>query len=150
MRIFLIAALTGLAAACGGDDNTGPVGSLSVAGSWTASISNLNGEGASCGTSSPIQVNLRQSGSSFTGTYSGGILTCLTATESFSTALGQGSVMHGEVTGSTVTFDLGNSAFHHSGTLHGSSMSGTAEWTYDFGLPLGTVTLNGGWSASKQ
>ena len=151
MRFFLLATLIGVAAAaCGGDDSTGPTGSLSVEGSWSATISNLTGGGASCSTTSPVQLNLRQTGTSFTGTYSSGVLTCVTPTESFSTPVGTGSVTNGQVDGTTVTFDLGSPAFHNSGTLQGSSMSGTAEWTYDFGLPLEQVTLTGSWSATKQ
>jgi hypothetical protein len=150
MRRYLLSALTAVtAAACGGDDGTGPTGSLNVAGTWSVSVSAMTGASASCGTSSPIQVTLRQTGSTFTGSYADGILTCVTPTESFSAAVGSGSVSNGTVTGTTVEFDLGPD-LHHSGTLKGTSMSGTAEWTYDFGLPLGQITLVGNWSATKQ
>jgi hypothetical protein len=138
------------AVACGGDDQTAPTGSLNVGGTWSASLSNLSGEGASCSTSAPIRVTLRQTGSTFNGSYSGGILTCLTATESFSSAVGSGDVINGQVTGTNVTFDLGDPAFHHDGTLNGGSMAGAATWIYDFGFPLNEVTLTGGWSAAKQ
>lgn len=150
MRRHLLSALAAVAAAaCGGDDGTGPTGSLNVAGTWSVSVSGMSGGGASCGTTSPIQVTLQQTGSTFIGSYTGGVLTCLTPTESFSAAVGSGSVNSGEVTGTTVEFSLGPD-FHHSGTLNGGSMSGTAEWTYDFGLPLGEVTLTGNWSATRQ
>lgn len=148
---FWLTALTAVAvAACGGDDSgTGPVGSINVGGTWNVSVSNMSGSGASCSTSDPIRATIRQTGSSFTGTYTGGILTCLTPTESFSSAVGSGAITNGEVTGNTIRFDLDSPDFHHDGTVSGNSMSGTAQWTYDFGLPLGTVTLTGGWSATK-
>jgi hypothetical protein len=152
MHRYLLSALAAAAmAACGGDDQTtGPTGSLNVGGTWSASISNLSGEGASCSTSSPIRVTLRQTGSTFTGSYSGGVLTCLTATESFSSAVPSGNVANGQVAGTKVTFDLGSPDFHHDGSLNGTSMSGTATWTYDFGFPLEQVALTGGWSAVRQ
>ncbi len=136
-------------AACGGDDSgTGPVGSINVGGTWNLSVSNMSGSGASCSTSDPIHATIRQTGSSFTGTYSGGILGCLTPTESFSSAIGSGAITNGEVTGNTISFDLGSYG-HHDGTISGNSMSGSAEWTYQFGLPLNEVSLTGGWSATK-
>ena len=136
-------------AACGGDDSgTGPVGSINVGGTWNMSISNMSGSGASCSTSDPIHATIRQTGSSFTGTYTGGILGCLTPTESFSSAVGSGAITNGQVSGSTISFDLGTYG-HHDGTISGNSISGSAEWSYDFNLPLGVVTLTGGWSATK-
>jgi hypothetical protein len=151
MRRYLLSAVLAVAAAaCGGDDGTGPTGSLNVDGTWSASVSNLSGGGASCHTSTPVQVTIRQTGSTFTGSYSGGILTCLTPTESFSSALGSGNVTNGQLAGTTVTFDLGSPDFHHSGTVNGTSMSGTAAWNYDFGPPLDDVMLAGSWSATRQ
>ncbi|HZN99166.1 MAG TPA: hypothetical protein VFB61_15640 [Gemmatimonadales bacterium] len=148
-RRWLTALTLVAVAACGGDDSgTGPVGSLNVGGTWNMSISNMSGSGASCSTSDPIRATIRQTGSSFTGTYTGGILSCLTPTESFSTAVGSGAITNGQVGGSTISFDLGAYG-HHDGTLSGNSMSGSAEWTYDFGLPLNEVPLTGGWSATR-
>ena len=60
-----------------------------------------------------------------------------------------GSVVNGSVSGNTVNFDLDTQDFHHTGTLSGNSMSGTATWTFDLGAPVGEVTLSGNWSASK-
>jgi hypothetical protein len=134
MRRYLLSAVLAVAAAaCGGDDGTGPTGSLNVEGTWSASVSNLSGGGASCHTSTPVQVT-----------------TCLTPTESFSSALGSGNVTNGQLAGTTVTFDLGSPDFHHSGTVNGTSMSGTAAWNYDFGPPLDDVMLAGSWSATRQ
>ena len=153
MLRYMLPALTTVAvtlAACGGDDtNTGPAGSLNVGGTWHVSLSNLSGNGASCSTSSPIRMTIRQTGSTFTGTYDGGVLNCLTPTESFATAVGSGTIINGEVSGSTVSFDLGDEDFHADGTISGSAMSGSAEWTYNFGLPLQEVRLTGGWSAAR-
>jgi hypothetical protein len=150
MRAFMRFVITTVAvAACGGDDGPGP-GSANVEGTWNASLSNLTGGGASCSTTTPIQLSLRQTGSTFTGSYSSGVLTCTTPTESFSASTGSGSVVNGQVSGDNVTFDLGTAAFHHTGLLEGTAMSGTAEWMYDFGIPLEVVALSGNWSATKQ
>jgi hypothetical protein len=148
-RYWLTALTLAAVAACGGDDGSTGVGSINVGGTWNISVSNMSGQGASCSTTSPVRATIRQTGSTFTGTYSGGIITCLTPTESFSSALGSGAVTNGEITGNTISFDLDSPDFHHDGTVSGNSMSGSAEWTYDFGLPLGVVTLTGSWSAVK-
>jgi hypothetical protein len=147
-RLGISALIAVAAAACGGDDGTGPVGSINVGGTWNASVSNMSGEGASCSTTTPFRLNIRQVENTFTGTYSGGVLTCLTPTESFSTPL-NGVVTNGEVSGNTISFDLDSPDFHHEGTVTANSMSGSADWNYDFNLPLDVVTLTGGWSATK-
>lgn len=58
--------------------------------------------------------------------------------------------MNGTVSGENLSFDLDTPDFHFAGSVSGTSMSGTAEWTVDFGLPVGVVTLNGTWSAAEQ
>jgi hypothetical protein len=148
-RSWLCALAAVALCACGGDDTTGPTGSINVGGTWNVSLTNLSGGGASCSSTEPTRLTIRQTASTFTGTYSGGILNCLTPTESFSTAVGSGTVINGEVSGNNVSFDLDSPQFHQEGTVTGSSMAGTAEWTYDFGLPLGEVNLTGGWSAIR-
>jgi hypothetical protein len=147
VRRFSIMVLGALA--CGGDDRTGP-GSTDVTGTWSASLSEMTGSGVSCNSTSPTQLVLNQTGASFSGSYQEGELFCSAPGSTGPVAVGLGSVTNGTVTGRNIAFDLDTPDFHHTGTAIGTSMSGTATWTIDFGLPLGMVTLNGSWTASKQ
>ena len=137
--------------ACGGDDNgTGPT-FANVNGSWSLSITDMTGGGGECSTSSPIQITLQQSTTTFTGTYGGGgVLTCTAPFGSFSAATGSGSVLNGEISGNEVSFDLGSASFHQTGTVTGSSMAGTATWTFDEGSAGTLGVLTGSWTATKQ
>ena len=133
--------------ACGGDDSTGP-SQASIAGAWTLSATNVSGQGVSCNlNNTPVTIN--QSGSTFTGTYGPGTVTCLAGAESVSFPV-QGTVVNGTLNGNSVQFDLDTQDIHHVGTLSGNSMSGTVQWTIDFGGDIGVVTLSGNWSAAKQ
>jgi len=136
-----------LVAGCGGDDSTGP-SNADVAGTWTLAVSNMSGGGISCTSNTPFPLTLSQSGTTFNGTYGAGNVTCVGGGESI-TFTASGSVVNGSVSGNTVNFDLDTQDFHHTGTLNGNSMSGTATWTFDLGAPVGEVTLSGNWSASK-
>jgi hypothetical protein len=135
--------------ACGDDDGTGP-GSTDITGSWSASLSNLSGASVNCSSTSPTQLTLNQTGAIFSGSYEGGELFCTAPGSTGPVPVGTGSVVNGTFSGSSLSFDLDTPDFHHDGTLSGTSMSGTAQWTLDFGLPVGEVTLNGTWEATKQ
>ena len=102
----------------------------------------------SCGLSA-TPLTLTQSGTTFSGSYGPGTLTCVAGAQSVSGAI-QGIVVNGTVDGNAVTFDLDTQDFHHTGSVSGSSMSGTARWTFDLGGSIGVVVLNGNWSAAKQ
>jgi hypothetical protein len=129
---------------CGGDDNTGP--SANLAGTWSMSLSDMNGGNYSCYTSTPIQLTLTQTGTTFTGSQSGGVTTCAAPGGPIVDGMIPGPVVNGTLSGSNLSFDFDGPAFHHTGTVNGTSMSGTASWTYQ-GPPF---TLNGNWSAVKQ
>jgi hypothetical protein len=137
--------------ACGGEDNgTGP-SFANVNGSWSLSIANMSGGGAGCSTSSPIQISLQQSTTTFTGSYGGGgVLTCTAPFGSFSAATGSGSVLNGQISGNEVSFDLGSANFHQVGTVTGSSMAGTATWAFESGSASTLGTLTGSWTATRQ
>jgi hypothetical protein len=137
--------------ACGEDNNgTGPT-FASVNGSWSLSITNMTGAGAQCSTGSPIQINLQQSTTTFNGTYGGGgLLTCTAPFGSFSAATGSGSVLNGQISGSQISFDLGSADFHQVGTVSGSSMTGTATWTFQSGSAGTLGMLTGSWTATRQ
>jgi hypothetical protein len=150
-RPSVLGVLISLLACSGEDGGTDPGSFANVNGSWSLSITNMTGGGGSCSTSSPIQLTLNQSTTTFTGTYGGGgVLSCTAPFGSFSAATGSGSVVNGQVDGSEVSFDLGTANFHHSGTASGSSMSGTATWTFESGGAGTLGELSGSWTATKQ
>jgi len=134
--------------ACGGDDSTGP--STNVAGTWTASLSNMSGSGISCSSTSPTTITISQQSTTFSGSYSGGELTCTGPGGTASEFIGSGTILNGTLNGNSVSMDLDTPDFHLTGTVSGSSMSGTAQWVIDFGQPTGVVTLNGNWGAARS
>ena len=146
----LVLALAIALVGCGGDDNSGPSTPANVAGAWTASLSNLSGGGVSCSSSAPTQLSLDQTGSTFTGSYQGGEMTCIGPGGTSSFAITPGTVINGTVEGNSITFDLDTPDAHQTGTVSGNSMSGTARWRLDLGAPIGVLTLNGNWGAARQ
>jgi hypothetical protein len=82
----------------------------------------------------------------FSGTYTGGELTCTGPGGTFSTPVEPGDIVNGVVNGSSVSFDLDTPDFHLTGIAEGNTMSGTARWTVNVGTQ---VTLNGNWSATR-
>lgn len=153
MRRFSFAVPLALAAtlftlsACG-SDSTGPA-TPKVDGSWSLSLTNVSGSGISCNWSGG-SMNLVQSGDTFRGTYGGGTITCSGGGESVSQTMGSGSVINGSVSGNSVSFQLDTPDYPFTGTITGSSMSGTCSLRYDLGEPYGVITLSGNWGAGKQ
>src|SRR4051794_12957750 len=146
VRALVLFILTIAAGACGGD-STGP-SQANLAGSWTLIASNMSGQGVSCNLLN-TPLSLTQSGTTFTGTYGPGTLSCQAGGQPASTGV-NGSVVNGTINGNSVQFDLDTQDLHHTGSINGNSMSGTARWVFDFGGSIGVVTLNGNWSAAKQ
>jgi hypothetical protein len=147
VRVLLISALAAGAGACGGDDSTGP-SHANVAGTWSLSASNMSGQGVSCNLGS-TSVTLTQSGTTFSGSYGPGTITCFAGSQSASVQA-QGTIVNGVISDTGVQFDLDTQDLHHTGNVSGNSMSGTARWTFDLGGDVGVVTLNGNWSAARQ
>ncbi len=148
-RLVVLSLLFG-ALACGEDNGTGPT-FANVHGNWTLSITNLSGGGAVCNTSSPVQMTFQQNTTTFSGSYGGGgVLNCTAPQGAFSAAVGSGSVLNGAIDGNEVTFDLGTADFHHVGTVNGSSMTGTASWTFVLGPVSAAGMLTGSWTATRQ
>jgi len=137
--------------ACGGENNGTEPTFANVHGSWSLSITNMTGGGAECSTSNPIQITLQQSTTTFAGTYGGGgVLSCTAPFGSFFAATGSGSVLNGQVSGNEVSFDLGSANFHQVGTVNGSSMAGTATWSFESGSASTLGELTGSWTATKE
>jgi hypothetical protein len=133
--------------ACGGDDDgTDPL-VVDVNGTWLATV-DFAGEGTSCSSTDPTTLSLTQTGSSFSGTYSGGEIACTSADGTFSFPGGTGQISNGAVNGATVSFDLGGPEFRLTGTASDDTMEGTGTWEF-FGLETGPVTLTGSWEATR-
>ena len=146
-RLRSVVAACLLLAACGGD-NTGP-SNVNVTGTWSASLTNFSGSGASCNATG-ITLQLSQSGTSFAGTYAGGTFVCSGPGGSGQFAGSSGIIINGTVSGSAVSFNVDTPDSHFSGTVSGNSMSGQGTERIDFGAPTGVVTLSGSWGAAKQ
>jgi hypothetical protein len=148
VRIWMAAVLVAAGlAGCGGGDATGP-SNANLGGAWILNVSNMSGQGVSCGLSA-TPMTLVQSGTTFSGSYGPGTFTCVAGGESISGQI-HGAIASGTIDGNAVAFDLDTQDFHHTGSVSGSSMSGTARWTFDLGGSTGVVVLNGNWSAVKQ
>ncbi len=145
MRILLLA-LLGLVA-CGGDDTGGP-SDTNVAGEWRATLSNMNGSGISCNSTSPTLLTISQSGSSFSGSFGDGEITCSGPGGQAAEQIELGTLLKGIIDETGLSMDLGTPEFHLTGSVNGASMSGTAHWVVPFGKQWGTVTLDGDWEAT--
>lgn len=141
--VIALAALIG----CGGGDPAGP-SNANVAGTWTLTMSNLSGEGVSCNLGS-TPLTITQSGTTFSGSYGPGAFTCSAGSQSSGVQV-HGTVVNGTIDGNAVTFDMDTQDFHQTGSVAGTSMSGTARWTFDLGGSTGIVVLNGNWAAASQ
>ena len=142
MRKFFSLFLTLAAVAC--SDSTGPK-NANVSGSWTYSVSNLSGGGLSCNATGTA-VTISQTGTTFTGSYSGGTLNCGSVG---SVGVGTGTVANGTVTNNAVTFNFDTQDWTNTGTVSGNSLAGTT--TVRLVLTGGqTVVLTGNFSMVKN
>ena len=135
-----------LFAACGGDGPAGP-GAISISGAWRITWTNMSGSGVSCSTSS-IEIQITQSGTTFTGSSnSSWTLTCIAGGATDSETFTGAAITSGQISGSTITFNLATSAAQQTGSISGNSISGTATWTLDLGT--GTLVLTGQFGGLK-
>jgi hypothetical protein len=144
LALVLAAALAG----CG--EATAPKPAL--AGAWSYSITGLTGDRISC-VSSGTTLTLTQTGGTFVGHYSGGTITCTISGSTGSAPIDSGVISAGTFADGAVAFDFvvpssdGSppSAWHHTGTLAGTSMSGA--------LVLrdadGSALMSGTWTAVR-
>lgn len=142
LAICLAAMLT----ACGG--TTGPT-VPTLNGAWTLNLTNLSGAGISCNATG-MTMTLNQSATSFSGSFNGGVLTCVDGGQGFSDQIGNGTVLDGVVSGNLVAFDLGSPDLALNGTISGTSMSGGCTWRIDLGVPYGVIVLSGSWGAARR
>jgi len=137
----VIGLVAALATACGSDNPAGP-SIANVAGTWRITFTNMSGSGVTCSTTA-IDYVITQSGATFTGTSSSTYtFTCTDGVNTISQSVTGGIITNGQITGTSISFDLATNAAHQTGTLSGNSISGTSTWTLDLGSS-GTVVLIG-------
>jgi len=121
-----------------------------LSGSWTYSSPNLDGtlvgSAVTCSVSG-MTLSLTQTGTSFSGTAAGGTFTCFDGGPPMSQPL-TAVVANGQVDGKAVQFDFNASNWRHTGTVSGSTMSGSVTLVLED--VVATVTLNGQWSAARR
>ena len=150
MRTRSIPFLLIAAVACGGSSTpTAPVTvpDANIAGDWNLTFTNMQGGGINCHTTA-IPATITQTASTFTGAGSAAwTLTCVSGTDTQSSAEDSVKITNGTVHGNTITFSLATSATTQSGTLNGDTITGTASWTLDIGN--GVVTIAGQFSMTR-
>lgn len=131
-----VAMLVVLASCGGGRDSVGVGGGVNLTGTWSTTI-NISSGSVTCVLGFPMQ--LTQSGSTFSGTYANGTVNCNGTVQSGAA----GTIVNGSVNGSSVAFDVDDSNGHQTGTVGGSSMSGTATWN------VSGTAFSGTWEAHR-
>ncbi len=133
-------------------DSTEPV--VDISGSWAYSATysvNLGALGTVTCSMSSVQISLSQSDSSVSGTAHGGESVCNSPSFGLEPATEEDPVViDGTVDGDSVSLEV--DAFvllSHEGTVSGDSISGTVTGTGSV-PPVGSITVTGNWSASRQ
>jgi hypothetical protein len=127
--------------------NSGTGGTVNLTGSWSYSMSNVESPPVTCSSSGTVLV-ITQNGTSFSGTYSGGTLTCGAGGSPQVLGIAPGSIAAGTRSGSNITFNLTNDGWRNAGTAGGNTMSGSV--TLRLTVNSTPYTLNGTWVATKQ
>jgi hypothetical protein len=149
-RFLMLALLLPLFAACGDDDSTGVQSDLN--GTWRFSINNMTGTtlgvNINCNVTA-VDFTLTTTGNTFSGIQVGtGRITCTGGGQTVADQTFAGeTIVSGQINGSQVTFRLGTINGQHTGTVSGTSMTGTAQWVLTSGNF--SVTLNGQFTAAK-
>jgi hypothetical protein len=128
-------------------DSTGP-SVPQVSGQWAYNASNLAGGGLSCSISG-VRLILTQVRNTFSGSTNGGNLNCVAgAVTLVHSAIANDVIANGQINGNSVSFDIGTSDLHNTGTLSGNSLSGQLSARINTGSSI--LTLIGNFSAVRQ
>lgn len=138
-------ALAAFLAACGDDPSEPSI--RNVAGSWTYAATGLTGGGITCSFRN-VPMTLAQNGTTFSGAYAGGLFSCSGPGGSISEQVAGGAVASGTIDGNSVQFDIDNADWRNTGTISGSSMSGTVVVRATDGTT--TFTLTGDFTATRD
>lgn len=134
----------------GCSDATGP-SAPNLAGTWRFVYSNMAGtvEGVTIACNIGADFTITQTGSAFSGVQVGPArMTCSALGQPVVDEIVSGeTIVNGQATGASITFRLGSIQGQSSGTVNGTSMSGTAQWLFVSGNSA--MTLNGNFTAAK-
>ena len=89
-----------------------------------------------------------QAGKSFEGPLLGGTIRCATSGLWISVEIGTDIVLNGLIDRGVISFDIGNSDFHHRGAATGVSIEGTTLMRVDLGTSI--MTLTGRFTARRM
>lgn len=139
MKRVPLVAIVLLLAACS-SDSTGPK-NAGVSGVWTYNATNLQGTGGILCNALGQTMTLAQSGTTFSGSYSGGTFSCNTGVN---ITIGTGIVASGTVSGNNVSFNMDTSDWANTGVVSGSSISGTTT------IRVGSQIATGSFAAVRR
>jgi len=151
MKRFRLLLIVVAAVACSGKGLIGPW-TPSIAGAWRFSYSGMSGalQGVTvtC-TTGALDFTLTHSGTAFSGVQLGSsrVMCSAQGTTVVDAVLNAETIVNGTINGSSISFRLGTVPGQHTGTVSGTSMSGTARWLFTEGNT--TLTLNGQFTAAK-
>ena len=149
LRASLAVASALVIGACGdGEGGTGPSENLNVTGTWNFSATNLTIAGAPGRCSIYGRLDLTQTGSTVSGTYTFDYLSC-SGPQGTTTEYGPwtGSIVDGTVSGNQIHFHFDTTDIDQHGTVSGQSMTGACTWVASMN---GTsYTMTGTWTATR-
>lgn len=149
-RIIAALALCGSAVLCGcgsSGNSSGPKSPANVTGSWTYTASDLSGDGYTCTVTGAI-LTLEQTDTTFAGTYADALLSCTSGSTTINNPGLSGDIVNGTVSGSSVSFEIDGATYTNTGSVSGTTMSGTASLST---AGSGTnITVTGSWTAAQQ
>ena len=145
--VSLVVGAAAALAACGSSSSTGPTAVPDISGTWTvgASVSNA-GLQVTC--SLQGTATLQESGSNFSGTFSGSTTTC-TGPGGTVTGNDDGPITGGQIVGSTVTYNDGQGCAY-TGTVTGTPSNRVqGSVTCQLAVAGQTYTFTGTWTAGR-
>lgn len=141
-------------AACGGDGVTDSDNTPSVVGTWQFNWNSLSGtyDGITVTCRSALNFTLSQTGTTFSGIEATpiGFISCdALGEEIINATVSDETIVNGQLNGTNVSFRLGSVNGNHTGTVSGTSMTGSGTWNIPQTVG-GNLVLTGEWTAAKK
>jgi hypothetical protein len=138
-----------LAGACGGEGGTGPTTTHRIGGTWTYEGRSLrDGRGTTCTITGSL-MTLSQAALAFSGSITGGSISCSNTGGTFTGGLGTGPVTDGRIRGDSATFVIDGDVLYSFGTfVTPDSIAGVANAI--FVVEGVQYILVGLWSSRRQ
>lgn len=154
-RAFAVALATFGLAAC---DEPFGWGRAEVDGEWIYQAEGIRGAGVRC-EATDLRLLIDQDGNNFSGSVSGGLLTCLvtvipedTTRLPFDTTVYRSMsgvpITNGELSGEEIRFQIGAGGLRHDGEIVSRSMSGIVRLSGDL-IDMDRIELQGSFAASR-